>query len=78
VKKFLAGSLCAIIFLAIALAAYLALGFLDVAIDQRPSAGSGFHDGVAAGIRSAANRQAHPRHTGLSGLERPCSQYAWF
>jgi hypothetical protein len=55
VKKFLAGSLCAIIFLAIALAAYLALGFLDVAIDQRPSAGSGFHYGVAAGIRSAAN-----------------------
>lgn len=38
-KNSLAGSLCAIIFLSIVLAAYLGLGFMDVAADQRPSAG---------------------------------------
>ncbi len=37
-KKFLAGSLCGIVFVAVALAAYLGLGLMDVAADQRPSA----------------------------------------
>jgi mono/diheme cytochrome c family protein len=37
VKKFIAGSLCAIALLAIALASYFGLGFMQVAADAKPS-----------------------------------------
>jgi mono/diheme cytochrome c family protein len=56
VKNFLAGSFCAIIFLAIALAAYLGLGFMDVAADQRPSAReAGF---MTASLQASVRRRA--------------------
>ena len=55
-KKFLAGSLCAIIFLAIALAAYLGSGFMDVAADQRPSPREA--DFMTASLEASVRRRA--------------------
>lgn len=55
-KKFITGSSCAIVFLAIALAAYLALGFMDVAADRRPSAlEAGF---MTASLEASVRRRA--------------------
>ena len=57
-KNFLAGSLCALIFLAIALAAYLGLGFMDVAADQRPSTREAAF--MTASLHAAVRRRASP------------------
>lgn len=55
-KNFLAGSLCAIIFLAITLGAYLGLGFMDVASDRRPSARETAF--MTASLRASVRRRA--------------------
>ena len=57
-KNFLVGTLCAIIFLAIALVAYLGLGFMDVAADQRPSTREAAF--MTASLHAAVRRRASP------------------
>jgi mono/diheme cytochrome c family protein len=63
VRNFLAGFLCAIILLAIALAAYLGLGFMDVAADQRPSAREAAF--LTASLRASVRRRAPQIHNPL-------------
>jgi mono/diheme cytochrome c family protein len=72
-KNYLAGSLCAIIFLATTLAAYLGLGFMEVAADQRPSVreASFMTASLQASVRRRApqiqNPMAHSDDTLIAG-----------
>ena len=63
-KEGLAGALCAIALIAVALAAYLGLGFMDVAADATPP-------GWEAGLMTAAVHASVARRAGAAAAARP-------